>query len=756
MFDPDLFRKNLPLFALINPSLAQKFSLLAERIENNLSCLVPSNTEGELNIRFEKDGHAYYLHAAEGPKQEAHAWFQKLNLETCEVLYIYGLGLGYLYEAALPWLKANPNRYLVFLEDEEAIIEFWLGTPFAAEILNDIQVDIRSLFQFEQDRSIIRRLTQDNMLRPAAITALPSYQTHKASPFALLQDLIAFETAEQNIRYQEHARFGVDFFNNFYRNLLQLPHSYLAQGLFGQFKGIPAIICGAGPSLIKHIPLLKDLGQRALLFGPGSSLNVLSYHNVLPHFGVNIDPTEETFHRQIMNRAFETPIFYRNRIYYEALAAIHGPRLFISGSTYAISNWFESQLNIETIPIEAGYSVIHTALQIAVLLGCSPIIFVGMDLAFHPGQHYAQGIERHPLFPQQDTKPHLGAPIEVKNIKGEPIWSYWPWLAEAQWLDLYSRTHPDLTLLNATEEGIGLFSIPNVSLAEVNRTYLAKTYDLEKMIHESIQKAGQVPVNSEKIEESLSNFYSSLKTCGALCVAILQESHAALQKQPSSFPSHLIQQKEEELKKENGFNYLLEQFDDFFLTFIQKDLRNLARLPSETERAQQLAKLTEERYQFLIQAITINLKIIENALNENRNFRKNVGKAPIPAPLSQDAFTHEASQKQSYYYPTGAIYSHSSYQEGQREGKQLYYYVDGTLKTELHYKNGFLDGVVHLYYPNGQLKRELHFQQGQREGIEKSWYENGQLFTEVDYHQNIAKRARCWFSDGTLAKDIQI
>lgn len=734
MFDQKLYSDNLVLLHLINASLANKVSSL---LNGQAISITPCMTHEKANLLVRQGDKTYFLHSEQDPLQEAKEWYSGLNLANCDVLYIYGLGLGYLYQELKDWLNSSPNRYLIFLEDELAVVHYFLGSEFAASLLKDPQVDIRDFSEAQYDRSIVRLLTQDNILRSFSVAALPSYATNKTPFFSMIQDLIEFETAEQNIRYQELAQFGVLFFNNFYRNLLQLPHSYLADHLTNAFKDIPAIICGAGPSLVNHVSQLKELHQKALLFGPGSALNVLTHQGVWPHFGVSIDPTAETFHRQIMNRAFETPIFYRNRLYYEALTAIHGPRLFLTGAVfYLAAKWFEEQLDLPSLQLEGGYNVVHASLEIARFLGCNPIIFVGLDLSFREGEHYASGVERHPLFPEKtEQKTHLGPPIEVKNIKGEKVWSYWPWIAEAQWTDLYSRAHPDLRLINASDEGIGLFSIPNLSLQEISETYLTQTFELEQLIHKAIQETGPVPTDRNKIERCIQTFYHSLKQCETICLTILH-----LSEHESS------QELEDSLKKEVGFNYLLQQFDDFFATFIQKDLRNLKRLPEE-ERVQRQRQLMEERYRFLLQTARVNLKIIENTLKEQQT---------SPSPLSSPSSEPSADIQKPAYYASGSLYSIPGSSEHPRQGSYLYYYEDGTLKTELNYKHGHLDGVVRLYYPTGHLKRELFFHQGQREGTEKSWYENGQLFTEVDYHQNIAKRARCWFPDGTLAKDITL
>ncbi len=655
-------------------------------------------------------------------ESEIENWLHDLQLEGCDVLYIYGL-TGFLYEALLPWLKEDFNRQAVFLEDDPNSLHIFLCTAQATSFLQDPQVEVVDLFDEDNFSSAIRLLTEEHILRSFAVIALPSYALDRLASFSMIKDLIEFESAEQNIRNQELAQFGVIFFNNFYRNLFQLSDSYHGDEMAGKFKDIPAIICGAGPSLEEAIPLLKTLENKALLVAPGSSLNILTMYGVWPHFGVNIDPTAETFHRQIMNRGFETPIFYRNRIYYEALTAIHGPRLFLSGAVfYKISEWFDKKLGFTSLPFQGGYNVVHAAMEIARFLGCNPIILTGLDLCFEEGKHYSSGVERHPLFPEiTEKKGHLGSPITVKNQKGDKVQSYWPWIAEAQWADLYARRHPDIKILNASQ-GIPLFSIPGMPLEDAIRLHCNNSYAIEEIVHQTVQKTGKIGCSHEQIEELLKMFYQSLKTCESL----LQMGKLM----------------ENELRNEIGFSYLLEQFDAFFLKFIAKDLRNAERIFDPEQRKARYAQLQKERSQFVLQTARINLKIIEIVFEEQKNRFFLEKQAPFMPDIKAPSIKS--------YFASSPLYSEK--ENDRKEGAHFYYYEDGTPKSELYYQNGLLHGRIRLYYPTGQCKRELFFFEGQRQGKERSWYENGQLFTEVEYDRNEARLAHCWFADGRLAK----
>ena len=692
------------------------------------------------------------------PREEVEKWYNDLKLDNISTLYVYGIGCGDAYEYLEPWLRRLPSRTLFFLEDDLACLKHFLSTPKASALMDDVQVEIYDVSQVLQSRWALREITQDNMLRPASITALPEYLETKASNYRALRDLILFESSEQNILYRELIGYGVNFYRNFYPNILELSDAYEGRGLYHKFENIPAIICGAGPSLIKDIPILQKLTQRALIFAPSSALNVLTSHGIWPHFGVALDPTAETFHRQYMQRGFETPIFYQNRIYHETLSSIQGPKLFLPDNTfYAIEKWCLEQLEISSEAFSGGYSSVHTAILIAQRLGCKPLIFTGLDLSKSPTQHYASGVERHPLFPLAGTKPELGEPITVKDIHGNEVISYWPWIAEADWADHFHKKNPALNMINASNAGIGLFSVPNQSLSEAAQTWLIEEYDLEAMVHTAIQEAGRMTVQPEQIGCQLEILLESLENCLDLCKEIRQ---LLSDNNLTGLPAL-----EEQLKQEVGYTYILSQMDDFYHKFSRKERRAISRLSDPEMRQEREILINNHMYEFLIQALEVNRTLIIDVL-EKKPIRE---PEACPKMLASEIRTHPKQTKgktdadervvekencKFFRYASGALYSIQPHENGLREGSHLYYYPNGTVRSEINYSKGLLEGFTRLYSPSGRIKREIWFRAGQRHGMEVSWYENGQKYTEVEYEHNVPKQARCWDQHGRLVKDL--
>ena len=127
-------------------------------------------------------------------------------------------------------------------------------------------------------------------------------------------------------------------------------------------------------------------------------MNALNAKGVLPHFGVGIDPNFEQSTRIIMNKAFDTPFFYRSRIYFDVPKIVTGDLLYISGNAgYDVANYFDKEVGITATDLEEGCNVINFSLSIAEKMGCNPIILVGVDLAYSDNQSYAEGVTNHPI-----------------------------------------------------------------------------------------------------------------------------------------------------------------------------------------------------------------------------------------------------------------------------------------------------------------------------------------------------------------------
>lgn len=585
--------------------------------------------KGELNLQRTYEGHTYFYHSPLSAKAEASDWFAGLPLHDTLVLYVYGIGLGYYYEAAQQWLKDNSSRQLVFLEEDQGVLYRLLETEKGSEILKNPQVQIVYFESSLEDKALFNELSWRYLNDPFTVSCLNLYQEANPQGFLQLHHLLSYNLIQKKAFVEEYLQYGVAFFRNFYPNLLELPKSYFGNGLFGEFKQVPAIICGAGPSLNKNIDQLKELKDNALLFAGSSALNALIPKGILPHFGVAIDPNKAQLPRVDVAKPYQIPFFYRQRLFHEALQAISGPRLYLTGTGgYDIAQWFEQELKLEGDNLDEGHNVVNFCIEIAHALGCDPIILVGVDLAFTNEQPYADGVTTHLKLTEDDFKTDNdfeSQPLLKEDINGSPIHTLWKWITESEWITEFAQAHPEISLINATEGGLGFKSVVNKTLKDVSHLYLrGKESSLDQRIQTAISKHALHSVEPARLIELVKTLQSSLDRCIDLFTKLLTESHH-LEEQiqqdlpyPDSLQTTAISLLESDIEEEVAYQFILDTFNQIYIRVHHRAIQEL-QMPKRglTDKKRALKKIALQlaRLTFLKDVARVNRELIQRSLN---------------------------------------------------------------------------------------------------------------------------------------------
>lgn len=312
-----------------------------------------------------------------------------------------------LYREALSWAKGD--RRVVFVSEEE-------------HISTDPRVKIYPLESPLQIEPLARKIAWSAVFRKMAVVGGEKRFQEELERCHLAADLILSEAADWHAAVLKNARAN----RSAYRR---------GMALKGTFAGMPAIVVGAGPSLEKNGHLLKAFENRALIFAGGTALNAI---DVEPHFAASIDPAAP--HKQFKAHRFKNaPFCYQSRMSADNFALMQGPKLlFPDGSSEAI-NW----LNGEEA-FDSGWTVGNFLTAVALHMGCSPIIFVGMDLCYSNGKKYAA----------------IDVPLPDGLIRMGDVWTQRDWLMSARWTE--EKKGP---LIDATEGGI--LALPKKKLEEV-------------------------------------------------------------------------------------------------------------------------------------------------------------------------------------------------------------------------------------------------------------------------------------------------
>jgi hypothetical protein len=616
-----IFQKNLQLWIKTCPKQAV---MLPYADCSNLNACQTAMGEPNL-VKTDPSCDAFYYHDQRGAFAEAEQWFASLNLNKVSLVFVYGVGLGYYYDAIAPWLKKDRRRRLVFLEDDLGVIHKLLETEKGTQILQNPQVQLVYFNGLQTDEDVFEMIYWNFAMTRMAVSSLKSYFEHKQAVFAELKQKLSYDAAMKNALVDEYMRYGARFYINFYPNMLHLPTSYLGNRFFGKFTNIPAIICGAGPSLGKNLSLLGKLTDRALIFAGGSAMNVLNAGGIQPHFGAGIDPNPMQFKRLSENQAFEVPFFYRNRLFDSAFKMIHGPRLYVTGAGgYDTAEFFEKKLNIQGDFLDEGHNVVNFCVEVAHAMGCNPIIFAGMDLAFTGMKEYAPGVVEDAAISQSsilDIDDQDAKAVIRNDIEGKPTYTLWKWIAEADWIGSYAKTHPSIMMFNCTEGGLGFPGIPNKTLEEIAKKYLGRSYELKNRIHGETQNSSMPKVTYSKVSRIMKELEKSLERVIGYFNTVIEDAKINIEKikkgADAISQSGLAALAETELTEEPAYRHVIEVFNEVYARMLSGEVHEIkVRRLSDKQKLQKKLDLGLKKYHFLRDVALINREIIKRTFKQ--------------------------------------------------------------------------------------------------------------------------------------------
>ena len=207
-------------------------------------------------------------------------------------------------------------------------------------------------------------------------------------------------------------------------------------GLFGRFKGVPAVVVGAGPSLDRNVRYLAHAKGRAVIIACDTALKVLSGRGVVPDIVINLDPQAKILHFfegvDTRGMALAAPT-----IVHPALRAQWQGDFFFYNK-HAPDIPFLAQIEAhhrETGTLVPGGTVLSVAFDLAFKSGADPIAFIGQDLSYTAANAYASGSHLED-YKSQDIFDQPGDTIvESKDIFGRTIKTQKQMAVTKKWFD---------------------------------------------------------------------------------------------------------------------------------------------------------------------------------------------------------------------------------------------------------------------------------------------------------------------------------
>jgi hypothetical protein len=462
-----------------------------------------------------------------------------------------------------PWLREHLQADILLFEKDLGRIKAFLQEEGACDIVSHPQVHLHYVLENAEMEQALKE----------ALHAYPSaYIFTKVHPYYQEDypqetlDLMLLRKATRAAALLQEKQYYHVLSRNLLSNFTLLPTCFYADALKGQFKGIPAIICGAGPSLQEHIPFLKQAETKALILAGGSTIAALTTQGVHPHLGFISDPNPEEYDRLKANTYSELPLLFGARVLpsvFHTHSGLKGYMRTLSGGP--LEEALEKKLGLALDVLHEGMSVEGMSSTImcvaaASFFGCSPILLCGIDLAYVEGKRYAEGVVLDSSILLEEILQDVEASerrFKRYNREGDEVYTCTKWIMEGAAIEDFAKHHQESHFIDCGTKGLGFPSLPKKSLQEALEQELIYEYDLKNYVHLCINRCPHLSMYQEVIQEFMQELKISCETSLHLIEDILK--CLVIHKNREEHP--LVTLYQMDLEDEKAFQYFLQPLE---------------------------------------------------------------------------------------------------------------------------------------------------------------------------------------------------
>jgi len=407
---PDYFDLNLTALKQHHPVAYQTVMQAPEEMLGD----VVRSSNGQLNLKVTaRDGRSIYLHAADNPSMEVPQFLNMVPDTSTGVVIHIGMGLGYAPAAILR--EREQIRHLVVFEMEPGIFRQALRCMDLVSFLSDRRLVLCIGNDFDM-QSVFAPIGRALMLESIhTLKHLPSFSYDSAAYETLSEQVYGFANS-YNMEGATMMAHGKDFLGNRLSFLSMIHHNCLLESLKGAFEGVPAIVVAGGPSLDKNCKLLAEAKGRAVIISVDTVLPKLMSQGILPDFVTSIDYKPITYEKiaDVASEMRQVNLICSSWVASKIPKTVPADNVFWTFTGKGMEIWLNSVLGGKYLTNGAG-TVAHLNFIAATMMACSPIVFVGQDLAYSGDRGHAADIV---LTTKDRMKRVLQSEKEIPRVKG--------------------------------------------------------------------------------------------------------------------------------------------------------------------------------------------------------------------------------------------------------------------------------------------------------------------------------------------------
>ena len=311
------------------------------------------------------------------------------------------------------------------------------------------------------------------------------------------------------------------------RNLLHIVRSPGVKSLERKFSGKPAILVSAGPSLDKNIDTLRKASGKAVILCADTSLRPLLKRGIKPQFVMSIDAQPITYRHFSGLDVNDVNLVGVTRLPPELLSLFDGRAFLCNDMNNVVWKTIAPYFG-RLGELGSGSTVAVLGFDIARLMGCDPIIFVGQDFSYSYGRAYAADTMTYNDMLQQLSTHATIESITGQRKAGEYIIRTSGMSASEPLVDIHGRPtemsdgmqgwltwfileikRTKARCINASEAGILVDGVDVMPLEEAISDYCSKPFDVAKVL--SSRKRSDAAGETQKAARELASIGEKLQ-----------------------------------------------------------------------------------------------------------------------------------------------------------------------------------------------------------------------------------------------------
>lgn len=283
--------------------------------------------------------------------------------------------------------------------------------------------------------------------------------------------------------------------------------------LDGKFKGKPAIIVSAGPSLDKNVKLLSRAKGQALIICVDTAFRTLLKYNIKPDLFVSTDPTELNYSLYLQGIDLEDIYLIADiELYPKAFSDFKDSIFVLSLADRRLVRWIGDLIGFDGYTERAG-SVSHYAFDLANRMGADPIILIGQDLAYSDGKKYTAGVSEE-MQQRIDEEAMEEDVLWIGDIYGNKVSTSYALWGHLKCLEKKIE-NTQVTCIDATEGGAKIEGTEIMPLSCAIDIYCQEPFGIREILREA-KMSYWVP-SIERLMDEFRKLIEEYQTINYLC-----------------------------------------------------------------------------------------------------------------------------------------------------------------------------------------------------------------------------------------------